>query len=734
MSIIFDEKNKTFTLQTKNTTYQFKIGDYGVLLHLYYGKRVDGQNMAYLLCPADRGFSGNPNDAGDNRSFSLDTLPQEYPSCGVGDYRISPIGVVHGDGSYAADLRFDGYEIQKGKYSVQGMPALYEDVPDETQTLEVRMSDKATGLAVTLFYGVFEEKDVITRAAVITNNTGGTLRLTKALSLSLDLMYGDWDLVHFYGKHAMEREFERVPVIHGIQTISSTRGSSSHHHNPGIIICDKNTTEDCGSCYGFNLVYSGNFTANVEKDQINQVRVNIGLGCDGFLSVLEQGESFATPEAVMLYTDKGFSDMSHKYHRIYRNNLCRGKYKLAYRPILINNWEATYFDFDSEKIIEIAACAAGLGFDMLVLDDGWFGNRDNDTRGLGDWIANESKLKGGLGQLVCKINRLGLRFGIWFEPEMVSEDSRLYREHSDWVLQIPGRAPNRSRFQLVLDMSRKDVRDYLFDMISGVLESANIEYVKWDMNRSICDWYSGVLPAGQQGELPHRYVLGLYELLERITSKFPNVLFEGCSGGGGRFDPGMLYYHPQIWCSDNTDAVERLKIQYGTSFFYPISAVSSHVSAVPNHQTGRITSFDARGIAAMYGSFGYELDITKTSDEEKESAKHQILQYKKFWELIHNGAYYRLTSPYGTQGFTAWQFVSPDKSLSIVNVIFTMSRANPEPVHILLKGLDEYATYRLDGNTHTGSALMNAGLAFPGANSDYMAVQFLLESAKTALR
>ncbi|MDR1948648.1 MAG: alpha-galactosidase, partial [Spirochaetaceae bacterium] len=606
-----DKNSQTFTLHTKNTTYQFGVGKYGFLLHYYYGSRVEDQDMQYLIHSIDRGFSGNPYDAGADRAFSPDTLPLEYPAAGAGDYRLAAIGVINGDGSRALDLRYQGYEILKGKYGIEGMPALYEESGGEAETLAVTLADPVSALEVKLLYGVFPDTDSITRTVVITNRGEGDIRLTRAMSMSLDFLYGDFDLIHFHGKHAMEREFERVPVMHGIQTLSSLRGTSSHQHNPGLILCGRDTTEAQGFCFGLNLVYSGSFTAGVEKDQIGLTRVSIGPGGPDFCRLLRRGESFAAPEAVLSLSLSGFAELSHHFHRLYRHNLCRGAYKLSGRPVLINNWEATYFDFDGEKLINIAGQAVDLGLDMLVMDDGWFGSRDNDTRGLGDWFVNEAKLKTSLKNLVEEVNRLGLKFGIWFEPEMVNEDSALYREHPDWVLRIPSRNPVRSRYQLVLDMSREAVRNYLYDSICAVLDSANIEYVKWDMNRSISDWYSPLLSAGQQGELPHRYVLGLYELLGRITTRYPRILFEGCSGGGGRFDPGMLYYHPQIWCSDNTDAIERLKIQYGTSFFYPISTVGSHVSAVPNHQTGRTTPMETRGIVAMSGSFGLELDPAK---------------------------------------------------------------------------------------------------------------------------
>jgi alpha-galactosidase len=689
--------------------------------------------MSYRIHNRDRGFCGNPYDAGSDRTFSLDTLPLEYPAAGTGDYRIPAAAVVNGDGSAVFDPRYRSYEIQKGKYALPGLPALYEEEPGEAETLIITLRDQVSGVEIKLLYGVFAEKDIITRAAVFTNRGGGEVRLIRAMSANVDFLCGEFDLVHFHGRHAFERQLERIPVMRGIQTVSSRRGASSHQHNPGIILCGKNTTEDYGGCYGFNLVYSGSFSANIETDQTGLTRVNMGLDYDGFSWTLAQGETFTAPELVMCYSGEGFAVLSHRFHRMYRHNLCRGPYRLERRPVLINNWEATYFDFDGPKLSAIAADAAKLGIDMLVMDDGWFGDRSNDHKALGDWFVNEKKLQMSLASLADKVHQLGLAMGIWFEPEMISEDSDLYREHPEWALRVPGRRPVRSRNQLVLDMSREDLREYLYSRICAILDSANIEYVKWDMNRSIADWYSPLLSAGRQGELPHRYMLGLYDLLEKLIQKYPRVLFEGCSGGGGRFDPGMLYYHPQIWCSDNTDAVNRLKIQFGTSFFYPVSAAGSHVSTVPNHQTGRTAPLGTRCIAALSGSFGFELDLTKMSAEEKETARFWTAEYKKLQPLMHDGLYYRLLSPFDAQGISAWQFVSPDKTKTLLCVVALDPQANPLCVNIRLKGLDGEKAYRLrelygaEEQTYTGAALMYGGFALPDMAGDYPAKIFYFE-------
>ena len=683
--------------------------------------------MDYLLHRKDVGFSGNPYEAGEDRTFSLDTLPQEFPSYGVGDYRNNCVGVCQADGTRAADFRYVSWEIREGAHKIPGLPCLFDE--DETaETLVIFLEDVASSLKLELYYVVFADRDVIARSARITNGGKEAVRLEKMMSACLELPNGSWEAIHFHGRHAMERRLERLPLMHGTMAVGSRRGTSSHQHNPGVILCSPDATEEHGGCYGLSLIYSGSFSMEIEMDQMDSVRAVCGINPEFFEYRLEPGEAFDTPQLMMTYSGSGLGRMSANFHSIIRHNLCRGKYKFARRPVLINNWEATYFDFNEEKILSIARQASELGIEMLVLDDGWFGSRDSDNAGLGDWFVNTDKLKGGLTDLVTGINGLGMKFGIWIEPEMVNEDSRLYREHPDWALTIPGRKPCRSRNQLVLDMSRSEVRDYVFDSIAAVLKSANVEYVKWDMNRSICDVYSAVLPKERQGEVYHRYVLGIYDLMERFTSSFPNILFEGCSGGGGRFDPAILYYSPQIWCSDDTDGIERLEIQYGTSFFYPISAVGSHVSAIPNHQTGRRTPLATRGVVAMAGSFGYEMDLNLLTEDEKEAVKAQVEDYKKYYDLIHNGDYYRLTSPQGDSGFTAWQFVSGDKTRTLLNLVITHVRANAPDLWFKLRGLDPEKRYRLeeDGGIYSGSALMNAGISIPMIMGDYPAVQMVL--------
>lgn len=724
MAINYQEKDGIFTISTNRTSYQMKVDQYGFLLHLYYGPKITG-SMEYLLTYRDRGFSGNPYDAGMDRTYSMDALPQEYPVQGTGDYRTTCLVMQNENGSYGCDLRYKSHEIKKGKYNLPGLPAMYAENHEEAQTLEICLEDQVSGLTVTLLYGVFPEHDIITRAVKIENHGLSHVKLHKVHSVCLDFLSGDYDLIQFYGRHAMERNFQRTAAAHGTQVVGSRRGTSSHQYNPFLILAEREATEDAGGCYGLSFVYSGDFKAEVEKDQYDQVRVVMGLQDERFCYGLRPGAVFYGPEIVMSFSEEGLGNLSRNYHHGFRNHLCRGKYKTIPRPVLLNNWEATYFDFTGDQILEIAKQASELGVEMLVLDDGWFGRRDTDNSGLGDWVVNEKKLGGTLSSLVERVNGLGMKFGIWVEPEMVSEDSDLYRAHPDWALTIPGRRPVRSRNQLVLDFSRPEVVDYIFNQLKTVLDGANIEYVKWDMNRSISEMYSAVQQ--DQGEVPYRYVLGLYDFLERLVKRYPDMLIEGCSGGGGRFDAGMLYYTPQIWCSDNTDAIDRLRIQYGTSFGYPVSTVGSHVSAVPNHQTGRITPIKTRGVVAMAGSFGYELDLNKITEEEKACVREQIQDYHKYWNLIHNGEYYRLTSPF-EQETAAWLFVAESGEEALLNMVALEAHGNPVTSYVRLKGLDGKAMYQDEatGQIYPGAGLMGAGIPVPAADGEYHAWQMHL--------
>ena len=720
MSIFFDEKDRTFTLHTVGTTYQMQVDSFGYLLHLYYGRKAAGC-MDYLLTFYDRGFSGNPYDAGNDRTYSMDVLPQEFPCFGTGDFRSAAFVVKNADGSIACDLRFRDYSIKKGKYSLSGLPAVYAS-DTEAETLEIYLEDPVTNVQAVLLYGVLPERDIITRAVKIINQGQGRICIEKIQSACLDFVSGKYDLLTFYGRHAMERNFQRTAVMHGNYVIGSRRGTSSHQYNPLLILAEQTASENAGSCYGMSLMYSGNFKGEAEQDQYQQTRILLGLQDEQFSYPLESGDSFLAPEVILTYSSEGLNRLSQNLHTCIRKHVCRGKYKEEVRPILVNSWEAAYFDFTGETIYDLAVQAKEAGIEMVVMDDGWFGKRDDDNSGLGDWIVNEKKLGCTLGELIGRINALGVKFGIWIEPEMVSEDSDLYYVHPDWAFTIPGRKPGRSRNQLVLDFSRKEVVDYIFDQLCKVLDQGNVEYVKWDMNRSLSDIYSAA--ATDQGKVFHDYVLGVYDFLERLIERYPDMLIEGCSGGGGRFDAGMMYYTPQIWCSDNTDAVDRVKIQYGTSFGYPVSTVGSHVSDVPNHQTGRVTSMHTRSVVAMAGTFGYELDLGKLSSEEKKEIRVQIADYKKYAPLILNGRYYRLSNPY-TDETGSWAFVSEDQQEVLLNVVVLEMHGNMTVPYVKLQGLSEDASYQEEksGRIYSGSALMEMGIPIPARMKEYPAYQ-----------
>ena len=715
-------KNHVFTLQTKSSTYQMKE-EGGFLFHNYYGPVIGDVDMSYLVCPMDRGFSGQPQEIVDRR-FSLDTRLLEYSAYGTGDYRDYCLHAVYEDGSHVTDLRFVSYEVKEGKYALEGLPAMYQG-EEKAETLEITLRDEYKNLEVVLYYGVFEDLDVITRACKIVNQSKEQVRLLRAYSMGLDFDNKDMDMLYFYGRHAMERKMERSPLQHGFQGVESRRGYSSHQQNPFVILCKQDANEEYGWCYGASFAYSGNFSIQAEVSQMDLTRLTVGIQDTQFEFHLEPGESFTAPEVILSFSENGLGQLSRNYHKAIRHNLCRGKYKTERRPVLINNWEATYFDFTLEKLVAIAKDAKELGIEMLVMDDGWFGKRDSDYSGLGDWFVNEKKLKGGLKNLVEEVNKAGMKFGIWFEPEMISEDSDLYRAHPDWALTVPGRSFTRARHQLVLDFSREDVRTYIFDRMCEILESANIEYVKWDANRHLTDVWSAKLPADRQGEVFHRYILGLYDFLEKLTQRFPNLLIEGCSGGGGRFDAGMMYYHPQIWCSDDTDAIERLDIQYGTSFGYPISTVGSHVSVCPNHQTGRSVSMKTRGIVAMAGTFGYELDITRLSQEEKDMVKIQVEEFKKYYSLIQQGDYYRLTDDGRKSPYVAWEFAAEDGTEALLNVVTLRVRAYAMPYTVRINGLKPEAVYEVEGTgeKYSGAALINGGYLLPVIWDDYQSVQ-----------
>lgn len=735
MSITVSENKKIFTLQTRHTTYQMKIDDLGYLLHLYYGGRVE-QSMDYLLTYADRGFSGNPEEKRTDRTYSFDALPQEYPFMGSGDYRDVAFIMENPDGTRQCDLRVASYNIESGKYALAGLPAA-RDEEGEADTLSIVLVDELSGVQVTLLYGVYETSDVITRSVLIRNNGSDEIKIYRAASGCLDMMTGEYELIHFHGRHTMERQFERTAIDHGSFRIGSRRGMTSHQHNPSVILASKGANEEAGDVYGCMLSYSGGFFCETSKDQYQQTRLVMGMTDENFCYKLGAGDELVAPEAIFTYTDEGFSGLTHTMHDFIRRNIIRDPLKGMPHPVLINSWEAAYFNFSAETILHLAREAKSLGMDMVVMDDGWFGNRFDDNRSLGDWGVNEKKLGCTLGHLIKDIVDLGIKFGIWIEPEMVNEDSDLYREHPDWAMRIPGRKAVFARNQLVLDFSRAEVRDYIFDSITKVLDEGPVAYVKWDYNRCISDIYSAVnLP----GEVLYKYIVGLYEFTDRLLKRYPNMILEGCSGGGGRFDTGMLNYAPQIWCSDNTDAIERLKIQHGTSFFYPISCVGSHVSTCPNHQTGRTTPFSTRAVVAMAGTFGYELDPAKLEGEERDEIKKQIAFYKKYQKLIYEGDYYRLSDPYN-DGYSAWAFVSKDKKTYILNAVMTENHSNMDVKYIRLRGIDETLTYEAsvstestvttgDGMRYSGMALKKAGIPVMPSMMDFASVQIVYKAVE----
>ena len=732
MSIIYNKSKKTFTLHTAHTSYQMKAGHLKYLNHLYYGPTMRDADLSYQIMQYDRGFSGNPADSWDQRTFSLDAQPQEFSTQQQGDFRVSSIEVVNTDGSYVFNGRFKSYKIREGKYAIPGMPSAFAAEGDHADSLEIVLEDALSKVRVVLLYGVFEEADVITRAVRVINGGKGSIHLKKIMSLCLDFFNGaDLDLISFPGRYGQERQVERQHLNHHVQTIQSVRGTSSHQQNPFAILCGRDTCEDYGACWGFSFVYSGNFLIEAELDQYDQARFQMGMNPKQFDFLLGPGECFDAPEVLMAYSAAGLTGLSHIYHDFFRRNICRSKFMTKERPILVNTWEAAFFDFDDRKLVEIARVSKKLGADLLVMDDGWYGKRNDDNSGLGDWYVNGDKIRCGLHELVRQVNETGMKFGIWFEPEMVSEDSDLYRAHPDWAMQIPGRPAVHSRNQLVLDMGRREVQDYLIGAVNGILDSANIYYLKWDINRSVTDIWSNALPGDRQGETYHRYVLGLYRVLEGIVGSHPDVLFEGCSGGGGRYDPGMLAYFPQYWMSDNTKPLDNLKLHYGTSFMYPVSTMGAHVTdAQP------FVPLKTKACVAMCGTFGYELDARHWSEEDLALCREQSRLFKKYYRVIFDGDYYRLSNPFEIGNYTAWQSVSKDKKKSLISVVVTALTVNGPQEYVRAKGLDPEKLYKIAGTRQvlSGAALMYAGLPIPREVPDFTAFQFYLEETKAGAR
>lgn len=725
MGIIYHEKQKTITLHTKNSSYQMKIGNLDYLLHLYYGPSICDADMSYQIMQYDRGFSGNPYESRNSRTFSLDAQPQEFSTQQQGDFRTCSIEVVNADGSYSFHGKVSDYKITKGKYKLDTLPCVFANTDDTVDTLEITLSDSVSKVEVCLLYSVYEEADIITRAVKVKNTGSEPIHLKKIMSVCLDFLNGsDMDLLSLPGRYGQERQVERQHLTHHIHSIGSVRGSSSHQQNPFVVLCDKDTTEDFGKCYGFSLMYSGNFLAEAELDQYDQLRLVMGIHPKQFVYEIAPSETFEGPEVIMAFSDHGLTGLTHLYHDFYRSNLCKSKFvSQVQRPVLINSWEAAFMDFDDVQLVEIAKAAKNMGVDLLVMDDGWFGKRDDDNSGLGDWVVNENKIKCGLHKLVEQINQLDMKFGIWFEPEMVSEDSDLYRTHPEWAMQIPGRHAVRSRNQIALDMSRRDVQDYLTKSINAILDDVDIFYVKWDINRSLADIWSNELPAEKQGEVYHRYILGLYRVMDNIIKTHPDILFEGCSGGGGRYDPAMLHYYPQYWVSDNNHPIDRLKLHYGTSFVYPVSTMGAHIS-----DSGKFVPLKTKAVVAMCGTFGYELDATRLTEEEQNICKEQSDLFRKYYPIIFKGDYYRLSNPFETGNMTAWQHVTKDKRESLLSVVVTNLTCNGPQEYVKAKGLKPQAMYDINEGEQvlSGNALMNAGLPIPREVEEYTAFQFYI--------
>lgn len=717
MGIIYCEKDRTFTLQTKETTYQMQVDQYGFLLHLYYGKKAEGC-MDYLLTYYDRGFSGNPYDAGTDRTYSMDSLPQELSCYGNGDFRSASLMLENGDGSMSCDMRYKNYTIRDGKYSLPGLPAVYAD-NDEAQTLEIVLEDPATGVEAMLLYGVLPELDIITRSVYIRNQSSEKIYVNKVMSAELDFLYGDYDLLTFYGRHAMERNLQRVPVAHGSQMIGSVRGTSSHQYNPMMILAEKDTTEDHGGCYAMSFVYSGNFQGEVLKDQYNQTRMLLGVQEECFRYPLEAGETFYAPEVILSYTDQGMNRLSQNLHSCIRHHICRGKYKTEVRPVLVNSWEAAYFDFTGETLYNLAKEARSLGIDMLVLDDGWFGKRDDDNSGLGDWYVNEKKLGETLGGLVKRVNDLGVKFGIWIEPEMVNPKSELFEKHPNWAIHLPNRETYYYRNQLVLDLSNPKVQDYVFSVVDNIMtENPDLAFFKWDCNSPITNVYSPYLKK-KQNQLYIDHVRGVYNVFKRVAEKYPHLPIMLCSGGGARCDYEALKYFTEFWCSDNTDPIERLYIQWGFSQFFPAKAMCAHVTS-----WNKNTSVKFRTDVAMMCKMGFDISLKEMNDDEMKYCQEAVANYKRLKGTILDGDLYRLVSPYETN-HSSVMYVDKAKSKSVLFAYDIHPRFGEKTFPVKLQGLDPNKKYKVqeinlmpgqkstlvtDGGTFSGDFLMKIGM------------------------
>ena len=718
MPVEFNSAARTWTLSGGDTSYVLHRDEQDRLLNLYWGWRIPADALCF-----------DPADYSSFAAFDLpvSVLPLELPVCGSGWFGTPAVGIRDARGDEVVDLRFISAEVFPGKPSLPGLPATYAEPDDEADTLSILLEDAVSGLKVTARYTVFAESGAVTRNLTLENAGSAPLTVTSLLSASVPLWRGDLDAVHLNGAWARERRILRTPVGPGDFRISSARGASGHEENPFLALCERNTDEFRGSVWSASLVYSGSFQALCHTDIFGHPRLSVGMNPEVFSWLLNPGETFTSPEAVLVYSGDGFNGMSQKYHSLYRDRLARGTWRDCPRPVLLNSWESAYFDFDENRLLEIAKKAADIGAELFVVDDGWFGRRTSDNSSLGDWVENPERFPSGLSGLSARLHAMELQFGLWFEPEMVSPDSDLYRAHPDWCLHVEGRPRTQGRQQLILDLSRPEVQEYIISAVSAVLSSAGVDYVKWDMNRNMTEAFSVVLPPERKKETQHRYMLGLYHVLETITSAFPDVLFESCSGGGGRFDPGMLFYMPQTWTSDDTDAVERLKLQYGTSFVYPASSMGAHVSAVPNHQTGRTVPLKMRGDVALGGNFGFELDPGKLLPEELEEAKQMVSRVKSLRDLTRRGTFWRLLSPFEGQ-VTAWSFVSENRKEVLLCAYSALSVPNSAPTRVCLHGLIPEVGYKTeDGRLFSGAALMYHGITLP-LRGDFSSTVLLLKA------
>ena len=735
MSIQVNASNRLFHLQTKHTSYVFHVIEDGSLGQLYYGPKIPFKDdYANLNTREEHDCTNTRTD--EDVEFQAELLKQEYAGLGKGDYRYPAFQITYPNGSRTSEFQYRDYELKDGKARLTGLPSTFADDSNDSQTLTVKLADG--DLELQLHYTVFADEDVIVRSTTFVNH-GKTVFLNRALSAQLDLPDADYDFIQFAGSWSRERHLYRNRLRPGTQSISSLRTASSHQENPFFMLARPHTDNNQGAVFGFNFVYSGNFLDSVEVDQFDTTRVLIGINPDEFGWKLNSGDSFQTPEVIFSYTDNGFNALSQQLGAFYAQHLINPHFAHQERPILINNWEATFMDFTEDKLMPIVERAKELGIEMFVLDDGWFGHRDDDRSSLGDWFVDEKKFNHGIAGFAKRVHDLDMKFGLWFEPEMISIDSKLYQTHPEWMIKTPGRGQTPGRHQFVLDMSRQEVVDYLFGLMSHIIQDAKLDYIKWDMNRNITEMYGADLPADQQLEFSHRYILGVYDLYDRLTKAFPDVLFESCASGGGRFDLGMMYYAPQAWCSDDTDAIERIKIQDGTSYGYTPSMWGAHVSAVPNDQVGRLTSIDMRAKVAYFGAFGYELDVTELSDEEQATIKQQVAFYKQYRKLFQFGTFYRLETPDTSDNVYGWETVSPDKQTAIGMRYQILNGANPAYIRYYFKGLDPERRYTVNDGSEvfSGAELMNAGyfvprvmnrLQSPKVPSDFHADMFIVKA------